>query len=210
MGETFPEVTLDLYLSMPEDLASRIEVEDGRIIHCEPPSPSHNRIQRNLVVALLDLAEKHGRASRPCLDVNSGLDVLFAETPRFHYRRPDAIVYRCVPRDRGGERKDKPTAADVMIAVEVVSSATVTEDLDTKRELYAKAGIPHYWIIRMAGDDGVAVSVERLSLSADQTYVSGGVSLRGKDLLAVDVVDPFRMAVTWEQLDRGFPSARSN
>jgi Uma2 family endonuclease len=191
---------------MPEDVADRIEVEDGRIIHCESPGPSHKRIQRNLVATLLDHTEKHDHETRTCHEVNSELDVLFAEVPRFHYRRPDAIVYRCVPPDRGGRWKDKPIAADVVIAIEVVSASTVTEDLSTKRELYAQAGIPHYWIIRMAGDDGIAVSIERLTLTADRTYVSNGPSLRDRDLLAVDTVDPLPITVTWDQLDRGFPT----
>lgn len=205
-ASAIPEITLDLYLDMPEDIAERVEVEDGRIIHCESPSPSHKRIQRNLVAALLDHIEKHDLEAHTCHEVNSALDVLFAEVPRFHYRRPDAIMYRCVPMDRGGRWKDKPLAADVIIAVEVVSMSTITEDLYTKRELYAQAGIPHYWIIRMAGDDGVAVSVERLTRTADRTYASTGPSLRGKDRVAVDTVDPFTITITWDQLDRGFPA----
>ncbi|WP_159080383.1 Uma2 family endonuclease [Nocardia suismassiliense] len=201
-----PEITLDSYLDLPEDLTRQIEVEDGRIIHCESPSPSHQRISRNLVQAVLDATEKHDRDNRTCHEVNSELDVLFSEVPRFNYRRPDVIVYRCVPRDRGGRWKDKPLAGDVVVIVEVVSASTVTEDLITKRRLYAKAGIPHYWIIRMAGDDGIAMSIERLRLSADQLYVSGGGAVRDKDLFAVQTADPLEVTVTWDQLDRGFPS----
>lgn len=158
------EITLDLYLSLPEDLSRQIEVEDGRIIHCESPSPSHQRISRNLIQVLMDATEKPDHEARSCLGVNGELDVLFTEVPRFHYRRPDVIVYRCVPRDRGSRWRDKPQAGDVVIAVEVVSESTITEDLFTKRNLYASAGIPHYWIIRMAGDEGIAMSVERLRL----------------------------------------------
>ncbi|MCW2938098.1 MAG: hypothetical protein JWN00_1083 [Actinomycetia bacterium] len=201
-----PEMTMDLYLEMPEDLSRQIEVEDGRIVHCESPSPSHQRIARNLIQALMDITEKQNREDRTCREVNGELDVLFAEVPRFHYRRPDVIVYRCVPKNRGGRWKDKPVASDVLIAVEVVSRATITEDLDTKRRLYARAGIPHYWIIRMAGDDGLAVSLERLRLTADQTYVSSGHALRDRDLSAVDTIDPFQISITWAQLDRGFPT----
>jgi Uma2 family endonuclease len=200
-----PEITLDLYLALPEDLARQIEIEDGRIIHCESPSPSHQRISRNLIQVLMDCTEKHDREARGCREVNGELDVLFAEVPRFHYRRPDVIVYRCVPRDRGGRWRDKPQAGDVVIAVEVVSESTITEDLSTKRALYASAGIPHYWIIRMAGDEGIAVSLERLSLSADRHYVTTGSAYRDRDLHAVATADPFPITVTWDQLDRGFP-----
>lgn len=201
-----PEITLDSYLHLPEDLSRQVEVEDGRIIHCESPSPSHQRIARNLVNVLLDATEKHDRDNGTCHEANSELDVLFSEVPRFNYRRPDAIVYRCIPRDRRGQWRDKPTAADVEVVIEIVSASTVTEDLITKRKLYAHAAIPHYWIVRMAGDDGVAVCIDRLRLSADGTYVSAGQAIRDRDLAAVQTVDPFEIAITWQQLDRGFPA----
>jgi Uma2 family endonuclease len=201
-----PEITLDLYLALPEDLSRQIEVEDGRIIHCESPSPSHQRISRNLIQVLMDCAEKHDREARTCHEVNGELDVLFTEVPRFHYRRPDVIVYRCVPRDRGGRWRDKPQAGDVIIAIEVVSESTITEDLSTKRALYASAGIPHYWIIRMAGGEGIAISVERLTLSVDRHYVTSGSAYRDRDLDAVSTADPFPITITWQQLDRGFPA----
>jgi hypothetical protein len=92
-----------------------------------------------------------------------------------------------------------------VIAVEVVSASTATEDLYTKRALYASAGIPHYWIIRMAGDNGLAMSVERLRLDYDRQYVPGGRAHRDRDILAVSTADPFPTTVSWEQLDRGFP-----
>jgi hypothetical protein len=53
----------------------------------------------------------------------------------------------------------------------------------------------------MARDDGAAVAVERLRLQAERRYGSEGVSYRGKDLLAIDVVDPFDVKISWDQLD---------
>jgi hypothetical protein len=126
-GLVEPEITLDMYLTLPEHLSRKIEEEDGRIIVCESPSP------------------------------------------------------------------------------EVVSASTVTEDLYTQRTLNANAGIPHYWIIRMAGDEGIAVSVERLRLDSDRRYVTGGSAHRDRDIFAVSTADPFPITVSWEQLDRGFP-----
>jgi Uma2 family endonuclease len=204
-GLVEPEITLDMYLTLPEHLSRKIEVEDGRIIHCESPSPSHQRISRNLIQTLMDVTEKHDRETHSCHEVSGELDVLFTGVPQFHYRRPDVIVYRRLPPDRGGRWKDKPRAGDVVIAVEVVSASTVTEDLYTKRALYASAGIPHYWIIRMAGDEGIAVSVERLRLDSDRRYVTGGSAYRDLDIFAVSTADPFPITVSWEQFDRGFP-----
>jgi hypothetical protein len=35
-----PEMTMDLYLEMPEDLSRQIEVEDGRIVAANPRAPA--------------------------------------------------------------------------------------------------------------------------------------------------------------------------
>jgi hypothetical protein len=67
----------------------------------------------------------------------------------------------------------------------------------------AAAGIPQYWIVRMTGNDGPAISVERFLLSAGGLYVSIGLAVRGRDFHAVDVIDPFRVAITGEHLDDG-------
>jgi Uma2 family endonuclease len=197
-----PEVTLDIWLSLPEDVCRRIEVENGRIIHCESASPSHQAIQFNIQTALLNATKKADADSGKCRRVRAELDVLFTEVP-FHYRKPDVVVYRCIKDDQrlGSRWWDKPLASDALVMVEIVSRTTVIEDLQTKRSLYARAGIPHYWIVRMAGDDGLAISVERLMLAADGLYVTESIAVRDKDVYAVDTVNPFRIQVSWDELD---------
>jgi Uma2 family endonuclease len=199
---TSPEITLDVWLDLPEDICRRIEIEDGRVIHCESASPSHQAIQHNVQAALLNATKKSDAETGQCRRVRAELDVLFTEVP-FHYRKPDAVVFRCIPEDRrrGTRWRDKPLVSDVIIAIEIVSRTTVIEDLRTKRSLYAEAAIPHYWIIRMAGDDGLAVSVERLVLASDGSYVTEGIALRDKDVYAVDTVNPFQIRVSWDELD---------
>lgn len=43
-------------------------------------------------------------------------------------------------------------AADVVLAVEVVSPDSEERDRDTKSRKYAAAGIPHFWLVEMAGE----------------------------------------------------------
>ena len=50
--------------------------------------------------------------------------------------------------------------------LEMVSADSVSTDTRDKRAEYAAAGLPRYWIVRMARNDGPAVSVERFRLSA--------------------------------------------
>ena len=42
-------------------------------------------------------------------------------------------------------------AADVLLAIEVVSPDSEARDRDTKPHKYAAAGIPHFWLVEMTG-----------------------------------------------------------
>lgn len=195
-----PEVTLELYESLPEELARQIEVSDGRIIVCSSASDKHQAVQHALLNALAEAARKHDQRRGTCHRVRADIDVLLTEVP-FNFRRPDLTLFRCLDDSRNGRWRGKPTAADTLIAVEIVSPSTISEDLIVKRARYARAGIPSYWILRLAQDDGPAMSVERLRLTSDGTYALEQVTFRKKDILALDVIDPIEVTVTWEQLD---------
>ncbi|NUS45229.1 MAG: Uma2 family endonuclease [Mycobacteriaceae bacterium] len=194
-------VDLDAYLAMPEEISRSVEVKDGMIVFCESASPNHNAVARNIERALLDGLAKRAQ-SEPCLRVNRDVDMLVSEVP-FHFKRPDVIVYRCVdePRRRWGR---KPTAADTVLVVEVVSPTTVTADVIDKRAEYARFGIERYWIVRMAGDDGPAVSIEMLTLDSSGRYVPAGHRSRGeRTAVALETIVPFDARASWEQLDDG-------
>jgi len=197
-----PEMTFDMYKSFPEDVSKQIEVVDGWMVRCESAEPSHQTIGRNLANHLWEAVKDLDRRERGCHRVNTDVDVLIAEAPRFHFRRPDVLVYRCIEEDRGRWRR-KPYASDCLIVVEIVSADSVTTDTRDKRAEYAGAGIPHYWIVRMAGNDGPAISIERLFLATDGAYISVDLAVRRRDFHAVDMIDPFQVKLTWEQLDEG-------
>ncbi|WP_435592077.1 Uma2 family endonuclease [Nocardia sp. bgisy118] len=198
---TIPIVDMAMYLDMPEDIARTLEIRDGMIVHCESPSPNHVAISDNIKAALREAVSKR-LGDAPCLRASGELDMLVSEVP-FHYKRPDAIVYRCIDEPRG-KWKTKPTASDTLLVVEVVSPNTVTADLVEKRAEYARLSIPYYWIVRMVQDDGPASSIEMLRLTADGTYVRENMSLRARgDLVAVDVADPLDVTISWNQLDLG-------
>jgi len=82
-----------------------------------------------------------------------------------------------------------------------VSQHSISADTAEKRIEYAAAGIPYYWIVRMAQEDGPAVSVERLRLTSDRRYALEQITFRGRDHLAVQAIDPLELTLSWEQLD---------
>ncbi|MFI2477406.1 Uma2 family endonuclease [Nocardia xishanensis] len=193
-------VDMDDYLAMPAEMARDVEIKDGMIVHCESPSPNHNAIARNIERALLEGRAKRDSAD-PCLRVNRDIDMLVSEVP-LHYKHPDAIVYRCIEQPRPKWRM-KPTVADTVLVVEVVSPTTVTADLIDKRAEYARFGIQNYWIARMANEDGPALSIEMLTLNSAGEYVSAGHRSRGGSSAAIEAVVPFETYATWQDLDDG-------
>jgi Uma2 family endonuclease len=199
---SLPEITLEMYYELAEDVSKQIEVVDGSMIRCASPSYSHQTIQHNLVSLVRDAVKDSDRGDRSCHRVAGDYDVLISEGPTFHFRRPDVVLFRCIDYDRGKWER-KPYASDCVLVIEVVSRESVTQDLRDKRAEYAAAGIPNYWIVRMTNNDGPAISVERFLLTMDGAYTSAGLTVRGRDFHAVDVFDPFRLKVTWEELDDG-------
>jgi Uma2 family endonuclease len=197
-----PEITLDVYIALPEDVCKQIEVVDGWMVRCESAEPSHQTIQLNFAYHLRAAAKGLDARKRTCHRVNHDVDVLISENPKFHFRRPDVVVYRCIDADRGKWRR-KPYASDCLIALEIVSADSVATDTRFKRADYAAAGIPHYWIVRMTNNDGPPISVERFLLTLDGDYIREGIAVRGRDFHAVDTINPFPLKLTWEQLDDG-------
>jgi Uma2 family endonuclease len=195
-----PEVTLETYEAIPADLARGIEVVDGTIVLCHSATDKHQAIQHALLNALGEAARKHDQRRGTCHRVRGDIDVLLTEVP-FSFRRPDLAMFRCLDDQRGGRWQGKPRASDVLIVVEIPSRNSVADDLLVKRVRYARAGIEHYWIVRMAQHDGPAMSVERLRLTSDGTYATEHVSFRQKDPLAVDTIDPLEVTISWDQLD---------
>lgn len=196
------EMTLDMFNAFPEDASKMIEVVDGLIVQAKSAGLAHQAIQVNFVVAFRDAAKQLDARHGTCHRVSQDVEVLIAEQPKFHFRRPDVLVFRCIDADRGKWGRN-PYASDCLLVLEIVSAGSVTIDIRHKRAEYAAAGIPHYWIVRMTDNDGPAISIERFFLTIDGEYIREGITVRGRDFHAVDTINPFPLKLTWEQLDDG-------
>jgi Uma2 family endonuclease len=109
----------------------RYEIVDGALVVSPAATPRHELAVIELAVAL--------RSSMP-----TGFRVIGAAMIDLHpsYRIPDVTVLA----DRVFVSHRKQVApADVLLAVEIESPSSVTEDRITKPAQYAAAGIPHYW-----------------------------------------------------------------
>jgi Uma2 family endonuclease len=126
--------TVDDLDLLPDD-GLRYELVEGTL-RVSPPAPlPHNAVATELAVRLHPLLGPEWRVIAPAA-------VVF---DRFNEREPDLLVVR-----RAGARGRHASPADVLLAVEVMSPSSRTDDRLVKPAQYAAAGIPHYWRIEPA------------------------------------------------------------
>lgn len=154
-------ITEQEYEALPSEVCRSIEVINGRVVFWESPSPEHQRVSRNLTMALLA-----ARPASPCLDVLQDTDMRYRNRnphvargeKKFTFRRPDISVLWCL---KPGSRL---WSDDVLVAIEITSSNDEV-DFNDKRAEYAAQGILVYLIVVMDGDRIGAVEEHRLDWS---------------------------------------------
>ena len=129
-------LTYEDYAATPSD-GQRYQILEGEVFVTAAPVPLHQRV----VGRLHELLAPHVREHRIGEMFLSPIAVILAQTTIVE---PD-LVYLDAARaslvsDRGIE--GAPT-----VLVEVLSPSTTKIDRGTKRQLYARYGVPFYWIV---------------------------------------------------------------
>ncbi len=123
--------TVDDLESMPDD-GKRYELIGGAIVMTPAPEPDHQRVVGGVFRLVQD-------ACPPGHEVFlSPIDFDLAGGQRVE---PDIIV---VPYASIGKKR---LSGPALLVVEIVSPGSRVNDRVTKREVYAAAGVPAYWII---------------------------------------------------------------
>ncbi|MFJ9717183.1 Uma2 family endonuclease [Streptomyces sp. NPDC101213] len=131
--------TVDDLFTLP-DLPPHTELIDGSLVFVSPQRIFHSLMIDLLVTGL--------RGSVP-----EGLKVLREMTVVLDRRNgpePDVCVVHA--RSVTSREQTRFEAADVLLAVEVVSPDSEARDHDTKPRKYAAAGIPHFWLAEMSAE----------------------------------------------------------
>lgn len=127
-------LTLDDWIALPEDDTSRYELQEGVLLVSPRPGPEHQR-------APYRLARQLDEQLPPGWDFLLDVDVVVrAEHPAI-VRAPNLVVTKV------GAAGSLLAAADVLLAVEIISPGSRNVDLHLKPYEYAEAGIPHYWVV---------------------------------------------------------------
>ncbi|WP_017555949.1 Uma2 family endonuclease [Nocardiopsis baichengensis] len=173
----------DEFLQMSQ-LPPHTELIDGSLIFVSPQKWWHIWVI-NLLEAELDRqAPQSLRACRE-MAVRLGerqvpeLDVVVVGSGVFERESPDTYFY----------------AADVTMAVEVVSPESALRDKASKPRIYAEAGIPHFW--RVENEDGRPVAYTYRLDSELQQYALTGIH-HGRFKLG----DPFPLDIDLDQYKR--------
>jgi Uma2 family endonuclease len=115
----------------------RYEFAWGRVERLPMVTYKHHDIVEFLYLALRDHSRRAGKG-------RARSNSLRLRLPQGHYREPDVML---TARDRESETQEYPTHADLVMEVVSGSSSDRKRDLVEKREDYAAAGIPEYWIV---------------------------------------------------------------
>jgi Uma2 family endonuclease len=129
-------LTLEDWEALPEDSAIGLELAEGMLVICPRPPARHQRARTRLGT-LFDEQLARDLTGLP------GVEVVITSEP-LTIRAPDVIV---VPTELYDANPARCTAADVLLAVEILSTGTHRVDRVLKFSEYEEAGIPQYWIL---------------------------------------------------------------
>ena len=146
--------------ALPDD-GLRHELIDGQFVMTPAPGTAHQTLSLRLGSRLDDVIRgTHLKVlAAPC-------DVVLGP----HVVQPDVVV---------GQRADftiSDLPAPPVLVIEILSPSTSHIDRGRKREIYAEAGVPHYWIV---DPDGPAITIYELIDGAytETAHASGAQNL---------------------------------
>ncbi|MEU1627517.1 Uma2 family endonuclease [Streptomyces sp. NPDC020096] len=175
--------TVDDLFTLP-DLPPHTELIDGSLVFVSPQRVFHSVVIDLLVTGLR-------RTVPPGLKVRREMTVVI---DRHNGPEPDVIVMRADSETSPAQTHYQ--AADVLLAVEVVSPDSAARDRDTKPHKYAAAGIRHFWRVEMAGHDESAVVYVHELDPGNKAYV-----FRGMHHTQLKLSTPFTIDIDLTEID---------
>jgi len=169
--------TWDDLQAIPDEEHHHYELIEGQVLVSPSPDLRHQTCVLNLAVLLRAVAPAELQV------VVSPFD--FVPEPHTTLQ-PDVLVIR------RGTSEEKRTVVPPVLVVEVLSPRTMTTDRTTKRELYARFGVQHYWIV-----DPAEPSILALELGDEGAYVEAA-TIAGESTFTASA--PFAVELTPSEL----------
>jgi Uma2 family endonuclease len=124
------------YEALPND-GRRYEIHEGDLSVTPAPGTRHQEVSGNLFVALYTHVKARGLGKV----FAAPTDVILSDITIV---QPD-LVY--VASDRLGAVSSRGIEGAPTLVVEILSPSTIEIDRHTKLQLYARYGVPYYWIV---------------------------------------------------------------
>lgn len=130
------KLTYEDYVELPDD-GRRYEILDGELEVSPAPAPQHQAVSRNLLWLLHGHVRDRELGSVYCAPI----DVILAQTSIV---QPD-LVFVAIGRTSLVTARAIEGPPDLM--VEIISPSSTRRDRVAKAALYARFGVPHYWLL---------------------------------------------------------------
>lgn len=176
--------TVEQWLAFDGAGDRRVELIDGTYVVSPAPAGPHQLVVNNLLGTLVTSLRPAGLTSKA-----TGMGVVSPDMRPEQGLIPDVLV--TASPGTWTEETVVP-ASEAVLAVEVLSPWSGPRDRVRKLELYARMGIPHYWLI----DPRSPVTITALQLQGP-TYAQVSAA-SGEDFFSVEA--PFRFSVRPSQL----------
>jgi Uma2 family endonuclease len=129
-------LTYDDYCELPND-HNRYEVLEGELNVTPAPNVKHQTVSSHLHLSL----GHHVLANQLGEIYAAPIDVILAPTTIV---QPDLVF---IGNDRRGIVTTRAIEGPPSLVIEILSLSTSRTDRTTKAQLYAKHGVPHYWLL---------------------------------------------------------------
>ena len=151
--------TYDDLFNLPDD-GKHYEIIDGELYEMPAPGSDHGRVIMNLLELLLPLVRQIGGALRtaPQSVFLPGADPV----------QPDIFLLAATQLHLVSKRGIEGPPA---LVIEVLSPSNPEHDRITKRALYARGGVPEYWLV---SPEAATIEVLVLEDGAYRTHVRAG------------------------------------
>jgi Uma2 family endonuclease len=160
-------LTYDDYAALPDD-GRRYELYEGELVMTPSPRTRHQVVIGNLYVLMREHVLGRGLGEV----FLSPIDVILS---RITVLQPD-LVY--VESGRLAVVTERALEGAPTLVVEVLSPSTDARDRGVKQALYARYGVPYYWIV-----SSEARTIQALRLVAGSYEVIGGLGETGPTAL---------------------------
>lgn len=169
---TVHRITVEEFLALDEagffDEVGRVELIDGEIIEMAPLHRPHARVLLHLTVAV-------SKAVDACSGSIEALTPVSARLDQHSLPEADIIIARV-------DDTEKFVTPDSALLLIEVSASSLQHDLGRKLRLYARSGVPEYWVADVEGR-----KVLRFHAPAGESYGERAAFAFGETIVAATI-----------------------